>query len=104
MRAPMLLCGLAALVVLPLLLSAEIGWSEGVICGWLLAVAPLHVYFSRYARPYAVTMLLASVAGLAFFRWWSGAERRWAVTYAACAIGAVYLHLPAVPIVVAPLL
>ncbi len=67
MQAPMLPCGIAAIVVLPLLAGRYVGRPAALVSAWLLAIAPLHGYFSRYARPYAITMLMAVVA---FLRWW----------------------------------
>jgi hypothetical protein len=103
MRAPMLLCGLLAVVVLPLLVADDVGEAASVVFAWLLAIAPLHVYFSRYARPYAITMLLACVAALAFQRWWTRRGRGWAATYALCAVAAVSLHLAVAPFVLVPI-
>ncbi len=103
MRAPMLVSGVAAILVLPLLAREWIGRPASDVFAWLLAIAPLHVYFSRYARPYSVTMLLAVVAVFAFFRWLLGGSRRWSWVYAAGAVGASYFHVVVLPIVLAPL-
>ena len=85
MRAPVLLAGIASLVALPLLLRAHVGRKASLVFAWLFAISPLHVYYSRYARPYGVAFLLASVAAIAFERWRSGGGRRWAVAYVASA-------------------
>ena len=103
-RAPMLTCGLAAIVALPLLTREYVGRTATHIFAWLLAIAPLHVYFSRYARPYSITMLLAAVAVVAFFKWLSGGPRQWAWTYVAGAVAAPYFHLAVAPIVLSPIL
>ena len=62
MRLPLLVAGLGLVVVFPLLLRR---WLQGVEC-WLfaalLAVSPLLIYFSRTARPYALSTLLAAIA------------------------------------------
>jgi hypothetical protein len=102
MRAPVLLFGLASLVAFPLLLRDALGRPAADLFAWLLAVAPLHVYYSRYARPYSITLFLSFVGVVAFFRWWTGGRRRWAVAYALCAIGGSYLHLTAMPGLLAP--
>ncbi len=104
MRAPMLLCGVATIVALPLLARRYVGRPASLVFAWLLAIAPLHVYFSRYARPYAITMLLAVVAVVAFFEWSSTGARCWAATYAGAAVVAPYFHLAVLPAVLAPLL
>ncbi len=104
MRAPMLLVGLVALVVLPLLVRHHAGPAAGGAFAWLLAISPLHIYFSRYARPYGITIFLAFVGVMAFYRWWSGGSRGWARLYAACAIAGPYFHLAVLPALAAPLL
>lgn len=103
MRAPVLLSGLAALVVFPLLVRPWVGKPASVLFAWLLAIAPLHVYFSRYARPYSITLFLAFLGIASFYRWWQSGGRRWFVTYAGCAVVAIYVHLIVAPFVLAPL-
>ncbi len=102
MRAPMLAAGILALVALPRLVRPHVGAAASVVFAWLLATSPLLVYFSRYARPYALTLLLATVAWLALWRWTEG-ERRAGIAYVACAACAAWLHLAALPAVLAPL-
>ncbi len=76
MRAPMLVAGIALVAVAPLL--ARPWASAPVRATWavLLAVSPLLVYMSRTARPYALTALLATLALIAFERWYRGEGRR----------------------------
>jgi hypothetical protein len=101
-RAPVFVAGVAALVALPLLARAFVGTATSVLFAWLLAVSPLHVYFSRYARPYSLTFLFATIAVAAFLLWQRSRARAWAVTYVVCAVLAVYLHLVVLPTVFAP--
>jgi hypothetical protein len=103
-RAPMFLAGIAALVVLPPLIRSLVGAPASVLFAWLLAICPMHVYFSRYARPYGLTFLLVFVAVIAMFRWQRSTVRAWAIAYIVCGIFAVYLHLIVLPIVFAPIL
>jgi hypothetical protein len=100
----MLACGLAAILVLPLLVRRYVGGPTCLALAWLLAISPLHIYFSRYARPYSITLLLAIVGAIAFFNWWSGGQHRWSVLYVVAASTAPYFHLTVLPIVLAPLL
>ena len=104
MRAPMLICGVGAIVALPLLIREYVGRRTAHIFAWLLAIAPLHVYFSRWARPYSITMLLATVAVVAFFKWLSGGPRQWAWMYVAGAVAAPCFHLAVLPVVLSPIL
>jgi hypothetical protein len=104
MRAPMLLAGIATLFALPLLVRRELGKPASDGFAWLLAVSPLHVYFSRYARPYAISLLLAVVSVIVIRRWSERPSFRTAALYTACAWLASWLHLTVAPFLVAPLL
>lgn len=104
MRLPSLLCGVAALVVVPWLARDVAGTRASVLLAWLLAIAPLHVFYSRYARPYEPAMLLTFVALLALHRWVVHGGRRWQVLLVACTIVAPWLLLLALPPIAAALL
>jgi hypothetical protein len=103
MRAPVLVAGMATLVVLPPLVRPWVGPHASVLLAWLLALAPVHVYYSRYARPYSIALCLAMVAVVAFDRWWRSEGRGWAVLYAVCAVGATWSLMVVAPFVLAPL-
>lgn len=102
MRAPMLCAGISALIVLPWLLRDYIGTKASLAFAWLLAISPLHVYFSRYARPYSLVFLLIVVGTVAFARWWSSGKKAWAAVFALCAILAPWFHLAYLPFAAAP--
>ncbi|MGH9339201.1 MAG: glycosyltransferase family 39 protein [Acidobacteriota bacterium] len=104
MRAPVLLFGLVSLLVFPLMVRQQVGRSAANALAWLLAVSPMHIYYSRYARPYAIMLFFVFVGALAFYRWWAGGDRKWRFVYLACALLAPYFHLSAIFISVAPLL
>jgi 4-amino-4-deoxy-L-arabinose transferase-like glycosyltransferase len=103
LRLPSLLAGLALLVVVPAALARRLGRATAVALAWLLAVSPLLVFFSRLARPYAVTTLLAGVAFVAMRRWLEDRDRHARAAYLASAVLAPAFHLPALPAVLAPL-
>jgi hypothetical protein len=103
LRAPILLCGVAALILFPLAIRPWIGRSASQVFAWLLALSPLHVFFSRFARPYGITLTLAFLGALAFFSWWSAGRRRDAVIFASCAIVGPLFHLSVLPVLLAPL-
>jgi Dolichyl-phosphate-mannose-protein mannosyltransferase len=106
MRWPMMLCGLGMLALFPLRVWRSVGRREALLFAVLLAISPLLVYFSRNARPYAITLLLGYLAHFAFLRYWEQPARRWlnGLFYGACAVLATWLHLLAGIFVVAPLL
>lgn len=94
MHLPLLIAGLALMIVPPLMMRRRV--SLPVRAAWtaLLAISPLLVYFSRTARPYAFACLAAFVAIVAFHAWWRGGRARgWAVTYVVATAAAAWLHL-----------
>lgn len=103
MRLPVLAFGLAAVAIFPLLIRGPLGRRASGLFAGLLAIAPVHVYYSRYARAYSIALFLAFVGVVAFVRWWSGSGRRWAALYAAYAVLAPWWHLAFLPGVLAPL-
>jgi hypothetical protein len=102
MRWPMLAAGCATLVALPIWVARRFGWRVAVLFALLLAISPLLINYSRYARPYALTLFLGYVAHYAFWRFL--ATRSWAsgVLYAGSAALTVWLHLVTLPFVTAP--
>ena len=102
MRAPSLAAGIASLVVLPLLLRPALGLKASVVFAWLLAISPLHVYYSRYARPYAPALLCTVVAVLAFDRWRRERSPRWGVLCVIAATLGPWLHPIFLPFTLAP--
>ena len=116
LRLPVLASGLAALAVLPLLARRRLEPAARPLFLALVAVSPLLVLYSRIARSYMPATLLSFAAAMAFDGWWArgeaiGASRREArggagaaVAYVLLGALAVWFHLGAAPIVVAPLL
>ena len=104
MRAPMLAAGIALVAVAPIL--ARPWASAPVRATWalLLAVSPLLVYVSRTARPYALTALLATLALIAFERWYRGETRRsaWGALYVAATFLGGYLHMTSLAFTLLP--
>lgn len=101
-RAPFFLAGTLTILVLPLLLRRHVGRRASNVLAWLLALSPALVYYSRFARPYAMVVLLGSVAVLAFYAWWVEHRPRDAVLYAALATLSGYFTLIALPFVLGP--
>lgn len=109
-RLPSLLAGLALLVLAPAAVlrwsAAADRWRWAAVLAWLLAISPSLVYYSRFARPYAVVALLCPLAAVAFWRWWRGAPHAghgWAVLYVVAGAAAGWFFLGALPFVAAPL-
>ena len=106
LRAPMLACGLATLVALPLYVAPRVGRATAAVFAGLIAISPLLVIYSRMARPYAVTLLLGWFAHAAFQRFHASPRGHApaGVAYAATTTLAVWLHPIVGPFVLAPLL
>jgi hypothetical protein len=104
MRWPLVAAGIATLVLFPGYAARHVGRAEALLFAALLAISPLLYFFSRTARPYALTLLLVYAAHVAFRHYAAGTRRgRWALAlYAACATLAAWLHPVAVPFVVSP--
>lgn len=106
LRLPMVLCGLATLVVFPAYIARRLSPATAVVFAVLLALSPLLVIYSRMARPYAITIFLCWVAHAAFARYaaTTAGARGPAALYVLSASLAAWLHPIIAPFVVAPFL
>jgi hypothetical protein len=103
MRLPVLLAGIGTLGVIPLMARAWVGRSASTSLAWLLALSPLHVFLSRFARPYAISLFLVMLGGLSLARWWEDGRPKWMRLGVAGFVLAPYFHLSALPAVLAVL-
>jgi len=99
LRLPSLVAGVAALLILPLLVKRVWGPSVACITAALLAVSPVLIFYSRIMRPYAPAMLLATSSMLLTLLWLKEG-RRWELLLSAlCGSLAIYYHLyTAIPV------
>lgn len=104
MRFPSLFFGACSLVLFPLLVRSFVSKPISLTFAWLLAISPTLIYFSRYARPYAISTFLAFIGILAFYKWWAEKRKIMLGVYIICAIFGPYFHLTIMPFVFAPLL
>jgi len=104
MRWPMMLAGIATLVVFPLYVRKYFDDKSTLIFSVLLAISPLLIIYSRTARPYSLTLLLSLVALAAFNRFVAAEKVPWrpGLTYLICAVLSAWLHLITLPLVMAP--
>lgn len=102
-RLPALVAGLASLVVLPVCAAVLVERRAAVLFGWLLALSPALIFYSRFARPYSVVVLLGLVAMVSFWRFWERGTSRWGMLYALVAAVATWFHPGAGPFVAAPM-
>ncbi|MBZ0114057.1 MAG: hypothetical protein K8J08_16455, partial [Thermoanaerobaculia bacterium] len=105
LRFPMLLFGLLAILAFPWVLPRSRALPRGtrLLFSVLIAVSPILVYYSRYARPYSISVLFTFVGVMAFYRWWVEGRRRWWWIYLVSAVLAPYFHLTGITTLLAPL-
>jgi hypothetical protein len=105
MRLPIMAAGLATLLLIPWYLTPRVGATVAVTHVFLLAISPLLIFYSRIARPYALTLLLGWMAHAACLEYFAKPERGWgaAALYVVCAAVATWAHPVVAPFVLAPL-
>jgi len=87
-------CGIGALLAMAVLLRRlRLGWA-GPLALLFMALAPLFLRYSAYARPYALPLLLMVVCAVAGTLWIDDGRRRWLVV---AAVTALLLPLARVP-------
>ncbi|TVQ42490.1 MAG: hypothetical protein EA370_00240, partial [Wenzhouxiangella sp.] len=92
MRALPLAFGLATVLVLPWVARPWLKRCEPWMFAALLAVSPLLIHFTRYVRPYALTVPMGFIAMLALWRWWHERKPAWAWTFVVLATACAWLH------------
>jgi mannosyltransferase len=84
---------LAGTLTLPLVYALAwrlIGRWGALIATGVLAVSPLHIWYSQEARPYALCFLIITVGYLSLAGFHQSLDRRWAVLYGASITLALY--------------
>jgi 4-amino-4-deoxy-L-arabinose transferase-like glycosyltransferase len=89
----------AGTLTLPLLygLAARLlsQWSALLACA-VLAVSPLHIWYSQEARPYALTLLLVGISYLALVSFYRAPRPVWAVLYGVSLLLSIYSEYSAI--------
>ncbi len=104
MRLPMLIAGCLTVIVAPWMLRHYLNKQELFWFGGLLCFSPILIYFSRTARPYAITTLLAFLAILFFFRWYRERQHRYGVAYVVFTTLCAWLQPITLSVLLAPFL
>lgn len=92
MRALPLAFGLATVLALPWVMKPWLKRCEPWVFAALLAVSPLLIHFTRYVRPYALTVPMGFIAMVALWRWWHERKPAWAVVFVVFASVCAWLH------------
>jgi hypothetical protein len=109
MRMPMLVAGMATVLILPLMLRGALDDRVVLAVAFFLAASPMLIAFSRMARPYAITLTCALLAYACLLRALPvrrGQSMRWplALGYVLLATLALWMHPITGPYLIAPLL
>ncbi|MDO6746805.1 hypothetical protein [Gilvimarinus sp. 1_MG-2023] len=84
LRAPMVAVGLATPIVIPLLCGRFLSRQEQILLFLLLALSPILIYYTRTARPYAISTFLTGIAVIVFYLWTIRPSVGKAVVYLLC--------------------
>jgi hypothetical protein len=80
-RLPVILTGLASLIVLPLLVRKVFNARVGVIFGCLLAISPFLIFYSRFVRAYGFFSSFCFAGLLLSYLWLSTGKPRYLVAF-----------------------
>lgn len=93
MRAPQIACGIALVPIATWLAWRATGDAPAAaLFAFLLSGAPFLVMWSRFARPYAITLLLTVICIAALWRWRTRRSWRLGAVVAATAALSAWLH------------
>jgi hypothetical protein len=104
LRLPSLVCGLLCVLICPLLARKLIGTRRAILLGFLLAISPTLIFYSRISRPYSAVAFFGFAAILIAACWMQNGGLRNGIFFAMAGVLAIYFHLFAVVTVAAPIL
>lgn len=102
MRWPMLLAGCMAVLILPYLLRFWLSRPERLMLAALLAISPFLIYYSRFARPYSILVVLEPAALLMAWHWWKTHQLSYGAAWVLLATFSAWLNTPALIVVTSP--
>jgi len=98
-----LISGILSLIVFPLIIRSVFNQKVTIIFSWLLAISPLLVFYSRYARPYMIVVFLSFISIFSFYFWIQKRDIFYVIAYVILAVLASYFNLASSAFVAAPL-
>lgn len=104
LRLPMLLAGIITPFCIPYLARDFLSRQERGIVFITLSLSPILIYFSRTARPYAISTVLAAAAVLTFSKWTKEFKLKYAATYLVCTSLSAWLQPVTLTLTLTPFL
>ncbi len=101
-RLPIIVAGLLSLIVLPLQIKQLLNARDSIVFACLLAISPFLVFYSRYDRPYGITVLLCFSALLFAQQWLSTGRLSYAIGFLLTGLFAIYTNLLSIVAAAAP--
>lgn len=95
-RVTSAVAGVATLPVLAALVARLVNWRAGLVAALVLAVSPLHVWYSQEARMYTPVVLTVTLSYLALVAFAQHPGRAWAVAYGVSVVLSLYLDYSAI--------
>ena len=93
LRLPALLCGLGTIVLVWRLGMLFVDASAGLMAAALLAMSPVHIWYSQEARSYSMTLFLLLLAILSYYRLLQGRRMRcWTAVFSLALSCLVFTH------------
>jgi uncharacterized membrane protein len=103
LRSPQIFSGILCVIVFPVMVRSIVSRRTSLIFSFLASISPFLIFYSRFARPYIIIVLLSFIALFSFYLWIKGRKKRFLVLYVAAAALAPYFHLPSFVAVTTPL-
>lgn len=95
-RVVSVVAGTLTIPVLYALTRKLTGAWVGIIASAVLAISPLHLWYSRDARMYAATMLCVAISWWALVEFHAAPRRKWAIIYSLTVLLAMYYDYSAI--------
>jgi len=98
-RLPAALFGTGAIALVGLMLIRRSQLVAAALAAWFLAISPMFVEFSQYARPYAIPVFFVVATLAAYQHWHLGSKTRMTLATFAVLVGLAFLSRATMPMV-----
>jgi len=91
-RVVSIVAGTVTIPVVYSLAARVLGTRPALVAGAVLAISPLHIWYSQEARMYALGALLVTMSYLALVGFYWSPRRAWAILYGLAVLSAMYAN------------